>query len=132
MALDIRATLRIFSKSHTLSELTNLMGEPAKGFSIGDKFSKGKKSREHSYWSFDSSNIAPKSSFDDHLAEVLGFYEIKKGEILKLRDEGCAVNIFCLFSSDNGQGGTSLPSKTMGKLNELNLDLVFDVYADEE
>jgi len=49
MALDIKATLRVFSKSHTLPELINAIGEPSNGFSIGDQFSKGK-SREHRYW----------------------------------------------------------------------------------
>jgi len=130
MALDIKATLRVFSKVHPLPDLINTIGEPTSGFSIGDKFSKGRKSREHTYWSFDSSNINPKNGFDEHLAEVLSFFELKKNQILKLRNEGCDVNIFCMLASDNGQGGATLSSETMSKLSEFNLDLIFDVYAD--
>lgn len=130
MALDIKATLRVFSKKHALSELTGVIGEPKKGFSIGDKFSKGKKVREHTYWSIDSSNIEDRDSFDNHVCEVLNYYDLKKGELLKLRNEECEVNIFCMFASDNGQGGATLSADTMERLSKFNLDLIFDVYAE--
>lgn len=130
MALDIRATLRVISTKHTLAELRCTIGDPKHGFSIGDEFSKGKKNREHTYWSFDSSGISERRSFDKHLSEVLDFYELRKIEMITLRQEGCVVNVMCLFSSDNGQGGAELSSKTIDRLSKLNLDLVFDIYAE--
>ena len=74
MALEIRVTLRLYSKNHALSELVNILGEPSKGFSIGDTFSKGKKTREHTFWSFDSSNISSKKCLDEHIKEILFFF----------------------------------------------------------
>ena len=130
MALDFKATLRVFSKTHSLSELASVLGKPKIGFSIGDEFSKGKNVREHTYWSIDSTNIEERDSFDNHVSEVLNFYDIKKDELLRLRSESCEVNIFCLFASDNGQGGAKLSADTMERLSKLNLDLIFDVYAE--
>lgn len=130
MALDIKATLRVFSKKHALSELIDVVGEPNSGFSIGDKFSKGKKNREHTYWSIDSSNIEECGSFDRHVLEVINYYELKKNEMLKLKDEECVLDICCMFASDNGQGGATLSADTIERLSKLNIDLIFDVYAE--
>ncbi|WP_158307896.1 hypothetical protein [Pseudoalteromonas sp. BSi20652] len=41
--LEMKATLRISSKSLTLDHLVQYLGEPTRGFSIGDEFSLGKK-----------------------------------------------------------------------------------------
>lgn len=131
MALDIKATLRVFSKKHTLLELNSIIGDSSNGFSLGDDFSKGTKRREHTCWSFKSSSVCSSKNFDDHLVEVLNYCEIHKNEISKLRkDHGCIVNVFCMFSSDNGQGGGILSANVMEKLSKLNLDLIFDVYAE--
>lgn len=130
MALDFRATLRVFSKVHTLAELSKLIGEPSGGFSIDDGFSKGKRKRDHTFWSIDSSHIDPKSEFSVHLKEILNFYDSNKDGLSKLKGDGCTINVFCLFSSNNGQGGATLPAEIMLRLSQLNLDLVFDVYAD--
>lgn len=130
MALDFRATLRVFSKTYTLPEISKLLGEPVSGFSIGDAFSKGKRKRDHTFWSFDSSHIDSKSEFSAHLTEILNFCDSNKDGLLKLKDDDCTMNVFCFFSSDNGQGGATLPAGIMHRLSGLNLDLIFDVYAD--
>lgn len=130
MALEIKATLRLFSKTHTLSVLTDLLGEPTIGFSIGDLYSRGKYNRDNTYWGFESSNIKANQNFDEHIIEILSFYDQKNSEFTTLRSEGCIANVFCLFASNNGQGGATLSSVTMKKLHKLKLDLVFDIYAE--
>ena len=130
MALEIKVTLSLHSKNHTLNDLIDILGEPVKGFSIGDKFSKKVKVRETTYWSIDSSKIDERKVLEEHLKEVLNFFYLKKNDFLKLRAEGCELGIICLLFSDNGQGGTSVPSKMLGELHELGISLDFDIYAD--
>lgn len=132
MALDIKVTLRVFSRNHSLSYLNKTIGESSNGFSMGDKYSKGKQVREYSHWAIDSSNIDSRNDFDTHLSEILNFFDKKKKTFLQLKGEECEIDIFCFFSSDNGQGGAKLSAETMSRLTEEKLDLVFDVYAEPD
>ena len=129
MALEIKVTLGLYSKNHSLNDLIGILGEPVKGFSVGDKFSKKEKVRDLTYWSIDSSKEDGKKVIEDHLAEVLSIFHLKKNEFLKLKSEGCKLEIVCLMYSDNGQGGASIPSKLLGELYEIGIDLNFDIYA---
>ena len=129
MALEVKTTLRVYSETLSINDFKERLGDPSIGFSRGDLWSKGKRVRKHSYWSL-SSSIESKCSFDNHLAEILDFSEFKKEEIIYFRNRGCDIDISVFFDSDNGQGGATLSSLSMKRLCDLDLDLVFDVYAD--
>ncbi|TQV78280.1 DUF4279 domain-containing protein [Exilibacterium tricleocarpae] len=129
MALEVKTTLRVYSETLLIDDFKEILGEPSRGFSRGDPWSKGKRFRKHSYWSL-SSSIERTCSFDNHLSEILDFAESKKEEIIDLRSKGCDIDISVFFDSDNGQGGAILSSSTMKRLSDLELSLVFDVYAD--
>ena len=130
MALDIKITLRVFSKTHTLAELTKILGEASAGFSLGDTYSRESKNREYTYWSFVSPSIGNCLSLDQHLEQILQFCKCKHNELLMLRKQGCNIDTFCMLASDNGQGGAFLSTQSMGQLAENDLSITFDVYAD--
>ncbi len=132
MALEIKATLRVFSEDYSLSELSKLLGKPSKGFSNGDKFSSGKKTRDISFWSFETTHVDPRESLDNHLSEIIQYVEGRTEAFSKLKKSNCKIDITCMLDSDNGQGGARLSINSMKCLSELGLDLSFDVYADCE
>ena len=88
---------------------------------------KGDRKRKFSLWALESSK-APKEDFDAHLGELLGFLDDKYPLLKSFTDY--QIDVFCMFSSDNGQGGATLPASTMTRLAGYNLDLIFDIYAD--
>lgn len=128
--LDFKVTLRVSSKNDTLSDLIKNLGEPTKGFSIDDLYSKGKRKREFTLWSLESSK-QPSDDFDSHLGDILNFLDRRSSCISKLSCN-CEMDLFCMFSSDNGQGGAVLSAATIKKLSSYELDLVFDVYAEND
>lgn len=125
--LDTKVTLRVFSNCIDLLAIKEVLGEPSKGYSKGDSFSKGNKTRENSYWSLESS-LNPSAKFESHVAEILNYIESKADVFSRMQNE-CEIDLFCMLSSDNGQGGFSLPVSLSEKLSEYRLDIVFDIYA---
>jgi len=126
--LEIKVTLRISSTKYALQYFQQILGEPTTGFSIGDEFLSGKRQREFTLWALESSNL-PSDDFDTHLAEILNFLDAKYLDISKLFSD-YEMDLFCMFSSDNGQGGAVLSANTMKKISSYNLNLVFDVYVE--
>jgi hypothetical protein len=128
--LTFKVTLRVFSADYTLMDLTRILGEPTKGFSVGDTYSRGKNKREQSLWALESTSL-PTESFEVHLKEIINFLDGKVEEVAGLVAR-CKLDLFCMLSSDNGQGGALLSSLTMEKISRYNLDMQFDVYASAE
>lgn len=124
--LEFKVTLRLSSKGYTLEEIKKVVGEPTKGFSIGDEYAAGKRRREFTLWSLESSKSS-QDDFESHLQEVLAFLETKYPDIQQLSNY--EMDLFCMFSSDNGQGGALLTAVTMKKISSYNLNIVFDVYG---
>ena len=87
MTLETKATLRVFSKTHSLLDLTTIIGKPTGGFSIGgfsigDSFSRGVKTREYTYWSRCSTLAGEKEALEAHLSDVLDFSEGQREGLL--------------------------------------------------
>lgn len=126
--LDTKVTLRVFSNCIDLLAMKEILGEPSKGYSKGDVFSKGNKARENSYWSLESS-LSPSEKFESHVTEILNYFESKDDVFSRIKNE-CEVDLFCMLSSNNGQGGFSLPVSLSDKLSKQRLDIVFDIYSE--
>lgn len=124
--LEFKATLRISSTKYTLEQLRSLLGDPTKGFSLGDAYSNGRKKRTHTYWALESS-CSSEAQLERHLNELLDYIAAKSMQFSNIKKE-CDMDIFCMLSSDNGQGGATLPSETMKRLSDQALNLVFDIY----
>ncbi len=126
--LELKVTLRISSKEHTLLDLERILGKPSNGYSKGDIYSRNKIKREQSLWALESSSL-PNADFESHLNEIIDFLDNKKKKLSDLRGK-CELDIFCMLSSDNGQGGAVLSSQVMKKISQYRLDIILDVYAE--
>lgn len=128
--LRFKAQLRIWSKELTLQEIEKFLGVPSKGHSIGDEYSRRKRLREESLWVLKSS-LVTNDTFEGHLSYLIDFLDTHADSLMHLK-ERCGMDFFCMLSSDNGQGTTAIPSKVMGKLAAYDLNLILDVYVDNE
>jgi hypothetical protein len=127
--LSIKATLRVFSKVHTLPAIGELLGEPTKGFSKGDEWAPGKRMRETTLWALEST-AGRSESLETHLWQLISFLDEKPQALSELKD--CKKDLFCMLGSDNGQGGATLSCALLRQIAKHGLDIVFDVYATED
>ena len=126
--LEIKATLRISSVKYSLEEIKKSLGDPTLGFSIGDSCKNSHRKREFSLWALEST-VGLSEGLDAHVEKLVDFLDEKSEEIKHLRET--QLDIFCMHSSDNGQGGSSLSSGIIKRMSKYDLDLSFDVYASE-
>lgn len=124
--LTSKAMLRITSKSLGLNEITAYLGKPTKGYSKGEPFGKRNNLREHTQWML-SSNLSDSFPLGEHIDNLVEYY--KSSEHVKISND-IEIDLFCMLSSDNGQGGLLLSNKTLRNVAELGMSIVFDVYLD--
>ncbi|WP_105181513.1 hypothetical protein [Pseudoalteromonas sp. T1lg21] len=124
--LECKASLRVKSDSLSLEEIIKDLGEPTKGFSIGQEFGKAKKKRPYTQWTL---TIEDESSLmQESIDQLLCFYlERDLSTNIKAKT---TIDIFCMVSSDNGQGSFTLDSNLYGKLLKAGLTITFDFYSD--
>lgn len=125
--LDIRVSLRVSSEVVSLKELERLLGRASSGHSKGDAFSRGSKKRSQTVWILESSR-SPRENMEEHINEILCFIDGKKPEFTYLGST-CSFNLFCMLSSENGQGGAVLSPQILSRVSDYNLELVLDVYS---
>lgn len=130
---EARAALRITSTTRTAEDVSRLMrSAPTKSFNTDDLIvSRGAangKLRQHSLWSL-TANL-PAGSLEEQIDWLLNFLDTRTRELEMLRDE-CTVDLFCFYSSENGQGSIELSGATMKRLGDLGLDLTIDIYISE-
>lgn len=128
--LEIKATLRVSSKVLTLEEITRSLGEPTSGFSIGEKFSYGKRSREFSYWAWEL-EAEVGVSLESHIAKLLDVVHGLEQGLVAIRDQA-KIDVFCRLSSNNGQGGAVFPASLMQQMADYGVDCVLDLYMESE
>lgn len=124
--LRFKASLRVFSEYFTLTELSDVFGQ----FSTGS-FSKGehwRKDKHHSY----SLWVLKSGVFEADLNKVIETLLNKFESLEKLESdfiEKCNIDIFCMASSDNGQGELYIPISLMQRLIKNHIPIRFDVYS---
>lgn len=126
--LEIKVTLRVFSETHSLSQLIDLLGKPTKGYSKGDLHSRESKARERSFWSFQA-KVGENENFEFHIRNLVNFIEKNETVFTTLQNE-CEIDLFCMLSSNNGQGGFTFPFQLAGELAKYQLNVSFDIYAE--
>tara|TARA_B100002049_G_scaffold237062_1_gene225915 strand:+ start:1035 stop:1409 length:375 start_codon:yes stop_codon:yes gene_type:complete len=123
--LECKATLRIKSDKLSLEEICTVMGEPSKRFTKGQEFGKAKRSRPHTQWNLEID--LGNENMQDCLMKILEIYNASElGSIRSM----CDVDVFCMLSSDNGQGSFILDNRIYQKMNNAGLTVVFDFYSD--
>jgi hypothetical protein len=123
--LECKATLRVKSESLSLIEISNVLGEPTEGFTKGQKFGKADRLRPHTQWTLVSDE--GNTSMQACINKVLEVYLAKD---LRSIESECDVDIFCMLSSDNGQGSFTLDTAIYKKLMDAELRITFDFYSD--
>ena len=125
--LEFKATLRVCSETHSLKSLITAFGESGRAYSLGDVVSGRKKTK--TYWSKRSS-LPSAENVDLHLSELLDFLDLRKSKLADMPKD-CEMDIFCMLSSNNGQGGAILSSKVLKRLSSHDVNLVLDVYCED-
>lgn len=124
------ATLRIASKAISVDDISTVMGvRPSESYDIGDVISKRSPTptlRTESVWLF-SSGVPDAQPLEDHIEELLAFSEQRAFNLKQLSSE-CDIEMFCTFSTFNGQGGFVLDKFAAQRVAKLGIDLVFDLY----
>jgi len=67
---------------------------------------------------------------EEHLKWLLNLLEPKAGIIKGIADHFC-VDLFCGFSSENGQGGFSLDARLLQRIASLGIAVSLDLYPPE-
>lgn len=125
---ESRATLRIFSDVPSLENVTRHLGiSPDGGHSIGDRISSGSNRRcENTLWKLKSA-LSESEPLDRHIKDLITKFSAIKEKADML--DNVSYDIFCFFSSDNGQGSIVLDPDISRQLSDAGLALVIDIYC---
>ncbi|MGK7899881.1 MAG: DUF4279 domain-containing protein [Hormoscilla sp.] len=111
------ASLRIVSKTITPAGITKTLGiEPTRAYAIGTPVK----------WILES-GLDESEPLNLHINQLLLLIESKVERFKKLMSV-CDIEIFCGFSSENGQGGFVLDAGLIKRMGIIPLDLVLDLY----
>ena len=122
------ASLRIAGDTLRPDQITAALGiEPTRSGLKGERLSSGNDAlRRTSFW-LKASPLPDGSPLQDHLEWLLNLFEPKL-QVLNLISKEHKCDLFCGFSSENGQGGACLGSDLMARLAGLGVPLVLDLY----
>ena len=82
---------------------------------------------EKSVWLYDSS-LPDSSALHEHLECLLKVIESNRVPLAGIRHRIAAMDIFCMFSSQHGQGSAVLDAELLRRLGELDIDVIIDLY----
>jgi|SRR5579864_395766 len=125
-----RASLRISGEDLRPDEITRLLGiAPTRVHLRGEPRGHGKSCEsvwERSLWLLQSP-LGDSRDPVEHLDWLMRVLESKRSAVKGLRGK-YAMDLFCGFSSETGQGGFTLDAVTVHRLGRLGLPLSFDLY----
>lgn len=128
------ASLRISSNILSAVEITNIIGLSPTSFRVkGELMSKrNPKSQKHglNLWILDS-GLPDCNDIEEHLKKLGSLIESKIFELQSLEDK-CEMDIFCGITLKGGQNTLLLTSEIIKKISLIPLDLVFDIYTNNE
>jgi hypothetical protein len=129
---ESKVTLRVSSSEHSLLEIIDIIGEkPSSGYEKGELVSSKSAIppyREESLW-FLESGLSKDFTIDEHLLKVTEFIESNCDKLKSLISIGCDIDVYCCYTTYNGQGGFVLTSDIIKKFSVLPIDIVFDFYS---
>lgn len=129
-----RASLRITSQSKSAAEITKLLRtEPSEAYEKGASLSRTNPqspARQESLWVLES-GLHESQPLEAHITKLLSFIE-RNLSVLKDLLLDCEIDLFCGFSSSNGQGGFVLTSDLLKRITVLPIDIVLDLYPPEK
>jgi hypothetical protein len=126
---EYEASLRVFSTTRSLADLVVFLGDPSDGHDVGDPVSARLPGqvRTQSRWALEST-VGKTRRLEEHVEELVRFVERHAAAFERLRPS-CGIDLFCaVFGSDNINGGFVLEPELSGRLHELQLPLIVEVY----
>ncbi|AZG33657.1 DUF4279 domain-containing protein [Shewanella psychromarinicola] len=125
------STLLIFSEDITPDEINKSLGFFAHDIWVKDPEHKYKHRRERNIWKWTTQDLCKTTDNIEHLNIILKKLEGKESVLENLRNKGCETKITNFWDS-TGQGGPSLTVELMRRLSVLGLDILWDMYFDDE
>lgn len=126
------ATLRMFSDQvgpEAISKKLNI--NPTESFSKGESHGNRGLIRKLNGWLLNTEEAVDSKDTRRHIDWLLSKLSPRKIELDELRSNGVEVDISCLWMS-TGQGGPLMSPQQMAVLCQLDLEIWWDIYFDDE
>jgi hypothetical protein len=125
------ASLRITGDTLRPDQITVALGiDPTRSGLKGERISSRNDAiRRTSFW-LKTSPLPDERPLHEHLEWLLDSFE-PKHQVLSLISKEHSCDLFCGFSSENGQGGACLGTDLLGRLAGFGVPLVLDLYPPE-
>jgi len=128
-----KASFRIYSETKSIKDISaKINALPTAYHEKGELLSKRNpksKVREENLWILHS-ELSDQETLESHIRYFLSFLRENANGIRELHAE-CEFDIFCSYSSINGQGGFTLEHETLKRLATYPVDLSIDLYPPE-
>ena len=129
------ASLRILTRETDLEFLSQALGVAASRQHLkGERRSKRNPNSsvyEESLWIYNSP-LPDSSELHEHIDCILTLLESNRIVLDEIRARIIVIDIFCMFSSENGQGSADLNAGLIKRLADQSLDLIIDLYPPSE
>jgi hypothetical protein len=126
-----KASLRVFSQTLTVAELTGALGEPTESHDRGDPVSKhrpGEAKYRNAMWRLGSA-LEETAPLDQHISALLDYTDTNREGFVAISEQ-CEIDIFCGIFSGRDQGGFTFEPELSRRLAEADLAVGFDIYSD--
>ena len=125
------ASLRISTEEMNLDFISSALQTPSTAQHLkGDRSSKlNPKSYvfEESIWIY-RSPLPDSAELHEHIENLLDLLESKHEALELVRNRVTLMDIFCMFSSENGQGSMELDPVLLERLAKQKISLILDLY----
>ena len=123
-----RATFRVWSDTMSPEAIAGALGiEPTELHRKGEPVSKRTAAVRKEHCIRIKSSLPTSEPLQRHLESLCDLIEPLGPKLAAIADR-CECDIFCGFSSGNGQGGFSLSPQLLNRLAALKIKLVVDLY----
>jgi hypothetical protein len=123
-------SLRVHSRTRSVSEISNALETPPT--SSVDKGARMSMRNPHSavaeayLWRLES-GLDSTRPLEEHISHMVEFIE-RKSAALEMLGQDCEIDLFCGYSSENGQVGLVLEADLLKRLTVFPIDVVLDLY----
>lgn len=125
------ASLRILTKEISPRVISETLGlPPSRQHLKGELRSKRNPLSsvfEENLWIYESP-LSSSCELHEHIDAILQLLESKGSALDAIRDRCTAIDVFCMFSSENGQGSAELSLDLLRRLAKQQVDLIIDLY----
>ncbi len=128
---DTYATFRTYHETDRPETVSTTLGlEPSSRQQVGMPYEKrgGQETYRLSGWFLCSEKHVQSYDAIKHLDWLLDQLKPRQSALDTLRRQGWRMDIACLWDSQEGHGGPTLPPALLKRLGDLGVELWFDVY----